>query len=159
MDVITMPSTALIIQNLKNKYPQFIFSPSDNFYWSYSDKTIFYNEKLPNFELFILHELAHAILQHNKYTQDIQLIAMERQAWDYTIKLAKSLKIKAPESIIQSSIDSYRDWMHSRSTCPKCTSTGLQIDKKNYKCPACDHVWAVNEARICSLKRYSLKTS
>ena len=152
-----MPSTTSIIQNLKNKYPQFIFSPSDNFCWSYSDNTIFYNEKLPNFNLFILHELAHAILQHNSYDRDIQLVTMERQAWDYTIELAKLFKIKAPESIIQSNIDSYRDWMHSRSTCPKCTATGLQINKKNYKCPACNHTWMVNEAKMCSLKRYSKK--
>jgi lipopolysaccharide biosynthesis regulator YciM len=83
---------------------------------------------------------------------------MERQAWDYTVKLAPTHDISVPDDIVQSTLDSYRDWIHERSTCPNCQATGIQTDKFMYSCPACSHEWKVNEARTCALRRYGIKT-
>ena len=152
-----MPSTTTLLLRLKMDYPQFLFKLDDNFSWSSSDNTIYYNKKIDNQSVFLLHELSHALLGHTSYTNDIQLITMERQAWDYTIKLALSYNITIPDQIIQSTLDSYRDWLHSRSKCPKCQAIGLQIREYTYSCPACDHKWQVNEARTCALRRYELK--
>ncbi|MEI6053738.1 MAG: hypothetical protein WCQ49_00020 [Candidatus Saccharibacteria bacterium] len=151
-----MPSTTSILQNLKNNYPQFDFKPSDTFYWSFSDKSIYYDKDNKNDPLFLLHELSHAILGHNSYSQDIQLLVMERQAWDKTIELAKDYNIQIAEELIQLNLDSYRDWLHNRSKCPKCKENGIQINDKKYKCLVCGNTWLVNEARTCALRRYNL---
>ncbi len=152
-----MPSTALLLKQLKTDYPQFSFKKGDHFLWSPSESAIYYCNKNQNQSILLLHELSHALLGHTDYNSDVQLITMEREAWDYAIKLALNYDIKMPTDTIESIIDSYRDWLHDRSTCPNCTATGLQINKHNYQCPACNHSWRVNEARTCALRRYTIK--
>jgi hypothetical protein len=157
MDVIIMLSTTSLLSRLKNSYPQFIFKPGDGFSWSSIDNTIYYKDNIDNDIAFLFHELSHAILGHTDYEQDIQLVTMERQAWDYAVKLANSYKISIPDDTVQSTIDSYRDWLHLRSCCPKCEATGMQFEKNSYTCPACNHKWRVNEARLRALRRYKIK--
>ena len=152
-----MPSTISILKQLKNDYPKFSFAKDDKFQWSSSENTIYYDPSATNQAIFLLHELSHAILGHSSYDQDIQLLSMERQAWDHTTSLAPTYNVIIDDEIVQSNLDSYRDWLHSRSTCPKCSANGLQIDKSIYKCPACAHSWQVNEAKTCALRRYSNK--
>jgi DnaJ-class molecular chaperone len=157
MDAIIMPSTTSILPDLKSKYPQFKFEPGDNFAWSSSDNVIFYDEKSPDLSFLLLHELSHALLGHEKYNQDIELIAIERKAWDKTAEMALDFRLKLPDSLVQSTMDSYRDWLHARSSCPKCHSTGLQTSKNGYNCPVCNNSWQVNEAKTCALRRYQTK--
>ena len=152
-----MPSTASLLKHLKTDYPQFSFKKGDHFLWSPSENAIYYCDKIQNQSILLLHELSHALLGHTDYNSDIQLITMEREAWDYAIKLAPTYDIKMPTDAIEPIIDSYRDWLHDRSTCPDCTATGLQVNKQNYQCPACNHSWRVNEARTCALRRYTIK--
>ena len=151
-----MPSITSLLKQLRVDYPQFSFCQGDCFQWSPSEKTIFYCTTTDNQPVLLLHELSHALLDHATYTSDIQLITMEREAWDYAVRLAPSYKVSMPTKFIESTLDSYRDWIHDRSTCPNCTATGLQINKSNYKCPACSHSWRVNEARTCALRRYAI---
>lgn len=157
MDVIIMQSTIQILKQLKDSYPQYSFKKSSRFYWSGMDKTIYYDISAKDSRILLLHELSHALLNHTKYDSDVQLLAMERQAWDHTIDLAKPFNISVSDDIIQSALDSYRDWLHARSTCPKCSATGMQTDAKTYKCSACNNIWQVNEARTCALRRYNKK--
>jgi hypothetical protein len=157
MDVIIMQSTISILSSLKTNYPQFSFKQGDNFLWSSSDNTIYYDRASKNQAVFLLHELSHALLGHSSYKRDIQLITMERQAWDHTIELAPKYNVAIEDEMVQSTLDSYRDWLHARSTCPSCKATGVQINKFAYVCSACNHKWRVNEARTCDLRRYRIK--
>lgn len=152
-----MPSTISILKQLKSSYPQFIFKKGDKFQWSPSENTIYYDSSSNSQAILLLHELSHALLGHSSYTRDIQLLSMERQAWDNTTELASTHGIAIDNNIVQSSLDSYRDWLHSRSSCPKCTANGLQTSKLIYKCSACKQEWKVNEARTCALRRYNIK--
>ena len=82
---------------------------------------------------------------------------MEREAWDEVIKLAEKYNVSIDPKNIQLTLDTYRDWLHKRSTCPKCQANGVQDGAKSYQCVACSHKWRVNEARICALRRYNIK--
>ena len=157
MDVITMPSTTSLLKRVKNDYPQFVFKKSTGFSWSQAENTVNYTSGGEN-SVFLLHELSHGLLGHADYSRDIELIAMEREAWDKAEELATKYGIPLDDNFIQSTLDTYRDWLHSRSTCPKCTATGLQTDVKAYKCLACGQSWRVNEARTCALRRYGLNS-
>jgi hypothetical protein len=147
-----MPSTASLTARLRHDYPQFKFKKNSDYLWSPSDKTVYYTAS-NSYEL-LLHELSHGLLGHVDYDRDIELIAMERAAWDKATELAKSYNITVSEDLVESALDSYRDWLHARSSCPNCNATGLQIKRQTYSCPACSHAWRVNEARICALRRY-----
>lgn len=152
-----MPSTISLIKNLKNDFPQFIFKESSSFLWSHNDNTIYYTNDNNDFS-FLFHELSHALLNHVEYNRDIELVAMEREAWDKAKEIALNYDVILDDDYIQSNLDTYRDWMHERSTCPKCSASGMQIKKKSYKCLACNHQWLVNEAKTCALRRYNLKS-
>jgi len=151
-----MQSTASIISKLKINYPQFVFKEANRFLWAPNEQTVYYSNKIDNCSAFLFHELSHAILDHNNYNFDVELIAMERDAWDTAVKIASNYNIKIKDNIIQLTLDTYRDWLHKRSTCPACSATGIQSNKNQYKCLACGNEWRVNEARICALKRYKI---
>lgn len=156
MDVIIMHSTTSLISQLKVDYPQFLFKQSDKFLWSPSEQAIYYKANNDKDSDLILHELSHALLNHFDYDRDIELVTMESQAWDKSIEIANKYNVAVNYSDIQSYLDTYRDWLHKRSTCPICTATGMQIKKDIYSCLACNHQWKVNEARIHNLKRYKI---
>lgn len=154
MDVIIMPSTTSLVARLQIDFPQFAFSPGDDFQWTPSCATIFYGSNSSD-TASLLHELGHALLGHIGYARDITLLKMEREAWEYaqTI-LAPKYNLTITDETIEEAVDTYRDWLHARSTCPSCSATGIQIAKQEYKCLACHKEWHVNDARNCELKRY-----
>ena len=148
-----MQSTSSLAAKLRTDYPQFSFTPDETFRWSPSHTTIYYIESYDASSL--LHELSHALLSHSGYTKDIELLQMERDAWHYakTI-LAPKYDVVIHNDVAEDALDTYRDWLHARSICPKCAATGIQSRKNTYKCIGCGTTWRVNEARICHLRRY-----
>lgn len=162
MDATTTHSMPLLIQKLKATHPELTFTEDDQFSWSPHNRTIFYNEALPHAEALLLHELSHALLDHRSYRRDVELVAMETAAWEKAADYAKEnaahlagITLDLSDTVIQDHLDTYREWLHARSTCPSCSANGYQIDVLKYECPACSHKWRVNEARLCALRRYS----
>lgn len=159
MDVTIMRLTTSLVNRLKEDYPQFIFVNADEFWWSAERKTVYLNPDADHNEEYALHELSHALLNHVGYRADIDLIKLERDAWEYArTTLGPRYNLNIDENIIQNNLDTYREWLHARSKCPDCTSTGIQTTTSEYRCIACRHTWRVNEARLCALRRYSLTT-
>lgn len=155
MDATTTPSTTLL-QALKKDFPDISFVKSDLFHWSPEKKTVYYRNTSDSASL--MHEIAHASLGHAEYGYDIELLKMERDAWEYARSvLAKKYQVKISADQADMMLDTYRDWMHSRSLCPNCQATGIQSDKNRYTCLACTNSWKVNEARSCALRRYKIK--
>ncbi len=161
MDVTTMAKTNSLARKLKSDFPEIRFEKSDDFYWSPTTKTVFVSElSTEEDELTLLHEVAHAVLNHQEYSRDIELLKIERQAWDYVkTKLASKYGVTYDEDHAETMIDSYRDWLHERSTCSHCLASGIQISDHTYRCLGCSYQWRVNDARRCGLKRYALNTT
>lgn len=126
----------------------------DGFYWEPKSTTVFYAIQQPDSAQLILHELGHALLGHGDYYRDIELIAMERAAWERAIQLGANYNAVIADNLIEEYLDTYRDWLHARSLCPYCAATGIQTAQKTYQCPSCNKSWHVSEARTCGLKRY-----
>jgi hypothetical protein len=145
-----------LIHKLKTTYPDLIFIEAEHFSWSPSEKKIFYDPKKAHASHLLLHELSHALLDHHEYRRDVELIAMETAAWEKAKTYADTYNVRFDENVIQDHLDTYRDWLHARSSCPNCSANGYQVEAALYTCPACSHRWKVNEARLCGLKRYSL---
>lgn len=125
------------------------------FGWDHTACAISYQPNEPHAAAYLLHECGHALLGHAAYKRDIELIAMERAAWDEALVLAPRYGITVDEELVEDALDTYRDWLHARSLCPHCSATGVQTAAHVYSCLACHHKWQVNEARSCALRRYS----
>lgn len=152
-----MPNnTSSWIERLSARFPHLRFRQAADFYWSPSQATIFYRPLTgPESVHLLLHEAAHALLNHRDFTNDIQLLGRERDAWTYArTDLAPQFATKLDEDIIQDHLDTYRDWLARRSRCPECAQTGLQTGEYAYKCLNCACAWKVNDARFCRLRRY-----
>ena len=154
-----MQSMNWLIEQLTKDYPLFHFESADKFLWSADRQTIYIDTELNHGNEFTLHELSHALLNHRGYRTDIELIKLERDAWEFAqIQLGSKYKYPINEDIIQDNLETYREWLHARSKCPECGTTGLQKKSQIYQCLSCGHHWRVNEARLCALRRYSLTT-
>lgn len=149
-----MRMTSLTNQ-LQKHFPEFLFVQGDDYSWSPDNQSIFYRDDDDQPQL--LHELGHALLGHASYDFDINLLEMERDAWSKARQVGSEYAIRLSDETIQTALDSYREWLHARSTCPQCGSTGLQIDGEHYHCLACATLWRVNDARRCGLRRYIIK--
>lgn len=155
MGATTMPTTQLVAR-LKSDYPDVTFIRSDVFEWHPTDASITYDPRDSLFAGRLLHEVAHATLDHRSYTRDIELVTIERDAWQYARQtLAPRYGIEISSDEAEDDLDSYRDWMHSRSLCPSCDAQGIETAKQTYSCPTCLSKWSVNEARTCALRRYN----
>lgn len=151
-----MPSISQLVKTLSQNYPDIAFTPGERFSWSPSSKAVIYEESTqPDTGALLLHELGHALLGHAEYQRDVELVSMETSAWSKAREIAGTLGVEISDDNIQDHLDTYRDWLHARSTCPNCTANGFQTGATTYSCPACTHTWRVNEARLCALRRYS----
>ena len=148
-----------IVQHLVHDFPELAFESSDRFAWSPQQQTVFYlSSESPDAIAQLLHEVAHGVLQHHTYQRGIELLTMERQAWEYTVHhLAPryGITLSMQDAVIQDALDTYRDWLHARSVCPACSAAGIEIASRHYRCLHCHETWRVNEARTCQLRRYT----
>ena len=154
-----MDSIQSLIQSLSSQYNKIKFVDNKNdFMWSPSKNTIFYDSTDKNCQVYVLHELAHCLLNHASYSSDAELIKDEVSAWAYAQNtLGKKFGITISNAIIKNNLETYRCWIYKRSKCPFCGENGMQIEKNIYKCIACSKTWKVNEARQKQLKRQLIK--
>lgn len=148
-----------LISRIIDDYPQFIFKAGSQEHWSPRTKTITYDANADKHELKygLLHELAHALLGHNNYRSDFELLKLEGQAWEMAAKIGKKYKIRLDNNHIQDCLDTYRDWLHRRSKCPTCGMHVLQKDVRTYQCFNCGDSWQVSTGRFA--RPYRLKTT
>lgn len=141
-----------LIARLKADFPELVFTVGNTFYWSPEIKQVIYTDKpsyKPVDKWSLLHEASHALLSHYTYHSDFELLLMESEAWHKAEQLAKRYKLEIDSEHIQDCLDTYRDWLHRRSSCPTCGNQSLQSSPVLYGCFNCGTQWRVSEARFC----------
>ena len=127
---------AELLHKIKLKYPDLKFRHGLKFAFR-PPRSIIIGPKEPQDDLLLLHEVGHAVLGHSDFTIDVDRLKMEVAAWKKARELALDFGVKIDEETIQNQLDTYRDWLHQKSRCPKCGLTRFQ-DKNGYHCPQCD---------------------
>jgi len=150
-----MPLTPSLLAKLSTDHPAVQFHQAEEFRWSPEEHTVFYATNAKDADALLLHELAHGLLDHHTYNQDVALVTIEMQAWEKARELAITYGVTIDEEALQDHLDTYREWLHARSTCPECEAIGYEEKPRHYRCLACAHLWRVNDARLCALRRYS----
>lgn len=150
MDLINWPT------KVRETFPAITFELGNDFRWSPQQQTV-YIGKISNERdvITLLHEIGHALAGHSGYDRDIALLALEREAWTIaSTQVSPLFNVSIDDNLVEEALDSYRDWLHARSTCPECSQNGVQKDQNTYGCLLCHTTWRVNDARRCGLKRY-----
>jgi len=145
-----------IINELEKMFPHLRYRSGKSFSWSPETNEIFYDsgKSTKTHSWSLLHETGHALLGHNRYDTDLELIKLEIAAWEKAKEVATSLKITINENHIQDCLDTYRDWLYQRSVCPRCDNKSLQQETiEQYQCFNCHMVWEVTPSRFCRAYR------
>lgn len=127
-----------LLPRIQEDYPEYKFKSGKKFSFR-PPRTIILGPPEPFSELLLLHELSHAILKHRTFRLDVERLRMESEAWDEARKLAHKYNIEVNEDLIQDELDTYRDWLHTRSKCKKCGLTCYQTPDGVYHCPRCEN--------------------
>lgn len=148
-----------IIAAVKYKYPEITFIKGDHFKWSSQDNTITYIDSSDIAGVWsLLHELGHAELHHSSFKNDMELLRKECEAWEKAQDISLLFSLSIPTRHIDACIDSYRDWIHRRSSCPLCNAQGIQSTLTSYTCLNCKTTWRVTQERLCRTYRLTEKT-
>lgn len=150
-----------LLRKVRGDYPKITFRQSDKFCWSPKKSEVLYDtsdQNSPTSDWSLLHEVGHALLEHKTYSSDIELIEMEAAAWQKAQELGRNYGHKIDEDHIQDCLDTYRDWLHQRSACPRCNNRSLQQDNRHYKCFNCGQIWVVSASRFCRPYRLTKQT-
>lgn len=154
-----MAATSDFIQALQQEFPQFTFKSAQRFSF-HPPKTIKYHENEPvspaYFALLTLHELGHALSKHKDYKTSVERIKIESEAWQRAKTVLLQHLENAPQNLseaqnwraiipdltwdedfAEAQLDTYRDWLHTKSTCPTCGLTRYEANGK-WHCPLCD---------------------
>jgi hypothetical protein len=145
-----------LIARLRTELPELRFTPGRQFYWSPETSEIFYKTAGGGRRAIwsLLHETGHALLGHQSYKADFELLRLEVAAWERARGLADHLGLKIDEDHIQDCLDTYRDWLYKRSICPNCGTKCLQQgDFVHYRCFNCHTTWRVTASRFCRAYR------
>ncbi len=151
---MTKPSTTFT--QIINDHPEYVFVESNVYCWSPATNTISYipGRTTGDCVISLLHELGHAKRQHTSYSIDSQLVQMELEAWNTAQELCQKYGVSIPQSKVDESLDTYREWQLSRSLCPNCRLAGLQSDQTlDYTCINCARCWSVPENSQCVIQR------
>ena len=116
------PSLKFVVgKRFKFRPPRTIVVPSDN----------------PE-PLLLLHEVGHALLEHYDFKTEVGRLKMEVEAWEKARELCVLYGVYVDEELIESELDTYRDWLHQKSRCPECGLTRFQTPDGVFHCPKCE---------------------
>lgn len=150
------------IDRLYADFADLNFVAGDTFSWDPKNVRICYKPALLEADKgmwALLHEIGHAQLEHTDYNNDVELLHMEVAAWEKAQAIGKDYSITIDNDYIQDALDSYRDWLHVRSTCPRCYERCLQATMHTYHCHNCDTEWHVTRSRLCRPYRKTTRHS
>lgn len=159
MDAISWQKELMkpLVKALRKDYPELSFIEGDSLCWSPESKQVrFRADDKKESVLGLLHEIGHANLGHSSYDTDIELLQKEVIAWREALRLAEKYgySLERVASHIEDCLDSYRDWIFKRSTCPSCGLNGIEHTQHHYYCINCTHRWTVSFSRFCRPYRY-----
>ena len=147
-----------LLTSLRKMLPEVLFEPGEAFFWSPNQSKVTYklhDGDKPQHLWALLHEASHALLGHKNYKHDVELLLLEVAAWQKAKELAGDFGMVISEDHVQDCLDTYRDWLHQRSTCPRCSTVSLQTTTREYRCHNCSAVWSVSVSRFCRPYRLS----
>lgn len=128
-----------LITSLKQDFPDFYFTYGKRFSFR-PPKTIVIGpdegEKTP---MLLFHELGHALSHQYSYKTAVERLKIESIAWSEGKKAYQNYHSLPPwdDDFVEENLDTYRDWLHTKSKCKACGLTMFQNQDGTWECPYC----------------------
>lgn len=90
------------------------------------------------YDLRLLHEVGHALLEHKNCSNELDRIKKERSAWEKAQALSYIYNIAYDKEFVEAELDSYRDWLEQKTRCPECGMVRCRDHKGCLRCPICE---------------------
>ena len=129
-----------LISRLVGDFPDFRFVRGDKFMFQ-PPQTIIVGPDEPDSSLLVLHELGHALNGDFSFNTEVERLKIEVAAWEKARELAARYSVEFDEEVMQRELDTYRDFLHQKSRCPKCGLTRFQTVDGVFHCPRCDLIF------------------
>ena len=126
------------LDRLRVDFPDFCFKHGRKFAFR-PPRTVTIGPEEPHDSLLLLHEVGHALCGHRDFGTDVQRLKMEREAWEKARELCNQYGVTYSEDLVESELDTYRDWLDKKSRCPECGLTRFQAPDGTYHCPRCEN--------------------
>ena len=126
-----------LLERVREDYPELIFREGRRFSFR-PPRTIVVGPAEPGDALLLLHEMGHALSGHRNFKTDAMRLKMEREAWEKARELASRYEVRFDDDYAERELDTYRDWLDSKSRCPRCKLTRYQTPDGVYHCPRCE---------------------
>ena len=127
----------IFFTKVANDYPDFNVKFGNKFSFR-PPRAITIGPYEPGAELLALHEFGHAISKHRNFKMGVERLKMELEAWEKARALAAKYEVDFDDDLMERELDTYRDWLHQKSRCPKCGLTRFQTPDGVYHCPRCE---------------------
>lgn len=88
--------------------------------------------------LLLLHEVGHALIGLFDFDTEVERLKIEVLAWEKARELCGLYGVMVDDELIERELDTYRDWLHQKSRCPKCGLTRFQTPDSIWHCSKCD---------------------
>ena len=129
---------ATFLAKIKSDFPDFRFIDGTRFSFR-PPRTIMVGPEEPGDASLLLHELGHALCGHIDFDTSVRRVRMEREAWDKARELAEIYGVLIDEDTVECELDTYREWLHKKSRCPRCGLTRFQTPDGDFHCPRCEN--------------------
>lgn len=132
---------ATFLLKIKSDFPEFRFVTGSRFAFR-PPRTIVmpkeFDEVSDNTNsLLFLHEVGHALSKHRDFKTEIGRLKMEVEAWEKARGLCDKYGVSFDEDLVETELDSYRNFLHQKSRCPDCGLTRFQTPDGVFHCPKC----------------------
>lgn len=127
-------------QRLQADFPDLRFTFGRKFAFRPPKTIVMEPENGRFWRLLLFHEVGHAVLGHRDFGTDVERLKMEVAAWEKARELAEIYAVEFDEGMMEAELDTYRDWLHRKSRCPKCGLTRYQASGGEYHCPRCENI-------------------
>lgn len=134
-----------IITQLSADFPDFDFTYGKRFSFRPPKNIVIGPYEGKNTLLLVFHELGHAISGEYQYNLAVERLKIESKAWQEAKKIYELCKTndKYPDlpswddEFVEENLDTYRNWLHTKSRCLSCGLTMLQKPDRSWYCPYC----------------------
>lgn len=90
------------------------------------------------YDMRLLHEVGHALLEHRNCSSEHDRIKKERSAWEKAQALSYIYSVPYDKDFVEAELDTYRDWLERKMRCPECEAAQYVDNKGKRHCPACE---------------------
>ena len=125
---------ATFLEKVRDDFPSLRFVEGKRFSFRPPKTIIVESDGEP---LLLLHEIGHALCGRYDFKTEVGRLKIEVMAWEKAKELAPLYGVFVDEELIESELDTYRDFLHQKSRCPSCGLTRFQTPDGIFHCPRC----------------------